>query len=158
MRNQTHKNLRGSPNLATSTGKYRRILLSNVGITTSLYNRRTIEISLLLGENTSLTLSQIPHNFVGLLYLHSLYLLSNLSCGVHIMLGCIAYLQASIHARDKGQGKWPSGQVARGKWCPIGASQLASQKRLWDCDMNLQIMEDYNKMFFWSNLDIRPCQ
>jgi len=37
MRNETHKNLRGSPNLATSTGKYRRILLSNVGITTFLY-------------------------------------------------------------------------------------------------------------------------
>jgi chromosomal replication initiation ATPase DnaA len=36
MRNETHKNLRGSPNLTTSTGKYRRILLSNVGITTSL--------------------------------------------------------------------------------------------------------------------------
>jgi len=36
MRNETHKNLRGSPNLATSTGKYRKILLSNVGITTSL--------------------------------------------------------------------------------------------------------------------------
>jgi len=36
MRNETHKNLRGSPNLAMSTGKYRRILLSNVGITTSL--------------------------------------------------------------------------------------------------------------------------
>jgi hypothetical protein len=30
-------------------------------------NRRTTEISLLLGENTSLTISQIPHNFVGLL-------------------------------------------------------------------------------------------
>ena len=36
MRNDTHKNLRGSPNQATSTGKYRRILLSNVRITTSL--------------------------------------------------------------------------------------------------------------------------
>ena len=36
MRNETHKNLRGSLNLATSTGKYKRILLSNVGITTSL--------------------------------------------------------------------------------------------------------------------------
>jgi hypothetical protein len=32
-------------------------------------NRRTTEISLLIGENTSLTLSQIPHNFVGLLSL-----------------------------------------------------------------------------------------
>jgi hypothetical protein len=32
-------------------------------------NRRTTEISLLIGENTSLTLSQILHNFVGLLSL-----------------------------------------------------------------------------------------
>ena len=34
-------------------------------------NRRTTEISLLLGENTSLTLSQMHHNFVGLLSLSS---------------------------------------------------------------------------------------
>jgi len=39
------------------------------------------------------------------------------------------YRQASKQ-RTKGQGKWPSGQVARGKWCPIGASQLASQDAL----------------------------
>jgi hypothetical protein len=43
-------------------------------------NRRTTEISLLLGENTSLTLSQIPHNFVVLLFLSYSPLL--LSCGV----------------------------------------------------------------------------
>ena len=35
-------------------------------------NRRTTKISLLLGEYTSLTLSQIPHNFIGLLSLHLL--------------------------------------------------------------------------------------
>jgi hypothetical protein len=39
-------------------------------------NRRTTEISLLVGENTSLTLSQIPHNFVGLLFLFHSPLLS----------------------------------------------------------------------------------
>ena len=76
MRNETHKNLRGSPNLATSTGKYRRILLNNMGITTSLTNKRTTEISILLGENISLTISQIPHNFVGLLSLSHSPLLS----------------------------------------------------------------------------------
>ena len=30
-------------------------------------NKRTTEISLLLEENTSFNISQIPHNFVGLL-------------------------------------------------------------------------------------------
>jgi len=39
-------------------------------------NRRTTEISLLVGENTLLTLSQIPHNFVGLLFLFHSPLLS----------------------------------------------------------------------------------
>jgi len=43
-------------------------------------NKRTTEISLLLGENTLLTLSQIPHNFVGLLSLS--YSPLPLSCGV----------------------------------------------------------------------------
>jgi len=61
-------------------------------------NRRTTEISLLLGENTSLTLSQIPHNFVGLLSLHSLYLLSNFS--LVVCLQCLdalpIYRQASM--------------------------------------------------------------
>jgi hypothetical protein len=42
-------------------------------------NRRTIEIFLLLEENTSLTLSQIPYNFVGLLFLSYSPLL--FSCG-----------------------------------------------------------------------------
>jgi len=52
-------------------------------------NRRTTEISLLIGENTSLTLSQTPHNCVGLLSLsHS----SFLSCDVQNKLGCTAYL------------------------------------------------------------------
>jgi hypothetical protein len=82
-------NVRGSPNLATSTGKYRRILLSNVELQFLSSNRRTTEISILLGENTSLIILQIPHNFVGLL---SLLALLFLFCGVSIMLGCIAYL------------------------------------------------------------------
>jgi len=43
-------------------------------------NMITTKISLLLGENTSLTLSQIPHSFVGLLSLSYSPLL--LSCGV----------------------------------------------------------------------------
>ena len=34
-------------------------------------NRRTTEISLLLGENILLTISQIPHNFVGLPSIHA---------------------------------------------------------------------------------------
>jgi hypothetical protein len=56
-------------------------------------NRRTTEISLLLGENTSLTFSQIPHNFCGItLSSLSLLALNFLSCGVFTMLGCIAYL------------------------------------------------------------------
>jgi len=43
-------------------------------------NMRTTEISLLLGENTSLTISQIPHNFMGLLSLsHSPLLLTYFS-------------------------------------------------------------------------------
>jgi hypothetical protein len=54
-------------------------------------NRRTTKISLLLGENTSLTLSQIPHNFVGLLSLHSPLLVSTLSWYAY-RLECIAYL------------------------------------------------------------------
>ena len=47
-------------------------------------NRRTTEVSLLLWENTSLTLSQIPHNFVGLLSLHSLFFFSNLVCKISL--------------------------------------------------------------------------
>jgi len=54
-------------------------------------NRRTTKISLLLGENISLTLSQIPHNFVGLLSLHSPLLVSTLSWYAY-RLECIAYL------------------------------------------------------------------
>ena len=44
-------------------------------------NRRTTEISLLLRENTSLTLLQIPHNFVELLSLS--YSPLRLSCGAY---------------------------------------------------------------------------
>jgi hypothetical protein len=51
-------------------------------------NRRTTEISLLLGENTSLTISQIPHNFVGLLSLHSLFFLS--TCSQVSLLWCFS--------------------------------------------------------------------
>jgi len=36
MRNKTYKNLHGSFNLAMFMGKYRKILLINVGITTSI--------------------------------------------------------------------------------------------------------------------------
>ena len=55
-------------------------------------NRRTTEISLLLGENTSFTLT-IPHNFVGLLSLsHSTLPLLFLSYGATNKIGCIAYL------------------------------------------------------------------
>jgi len=53
-------------------------------------NKRTTEIFLLLGENTSLTISQIPHNFMGLPFLSHSPLL--LICNVLIMLGYIAYL------------------------------------------------------------------
>jgi len=51
-------------------------------------NRRTTEISLLLGENTSLTISQISHNFVGLLSLHSLFFLS--TCSQVSLLWCFS--------------------------------------------------------------------
>jgi hypothetical protein len=54
-------------------------------------NRRTTKISLLLGENTSLTFSQIPHNFVRLLSLHSPLLFSTLSWCAY-RLESIAYL------------------------------------------------------------------
>jgi len=57
-------------------------------------NRRTTKISLLLGENTSLTPSQIPHNFMGLLSLF--YFPFLLSCGaIKAWMHCL--LQASIH-------------------------------------------------------------
>ena len=121
----THKNLRGSPNLATSTGRYRRILLSNVGIITT-------EISLLLGKNTSLTILQIPHNFMGLLSLsHSPLALSYFFLVVHIRQGCTAYLQTSFLAFVLQKTRAPIGAASGTELvltlltqaAPIGASR-----------------------------------
>jgi hypothetical protein len=70
-------------------------------------NRRTTEISLLIGENTSLTLSQIPHNFVGLLSLShsSLPLLwSLLWCVYNAWMHCLFI--GKHPCKYKGQGKW----------------------------------------------------
>jgi hypothetical protein len=74
-------------------------------------NRRTTEISLLLGENTSLTISQIPHNFVGLLSLHSLFFLSTCSqvslmwCAFYDKDALFIYRQASLPLSCKRQSK-----------------------------------------------------
>jgi len=79
-------------------------------------NRRTTEISLLLGENTSLTFSQIPHNFVGLLSLHSLYLLSIFSLVVcKISLDALPIYRQASKQRTKGHQLVL--QVAP-NWCP----------------------------------------
>jgi hypothetical protein len=79
-------------------------------------NRRTTEISLLLGENTSLTFSQIPHNFMGLLSLHSLYLLSIFSLVVcKISLDALPIYRQAFKQRTKGHQLVL--QVAP-NWCP----------------------------------------
>jgi len=73
-------------------------------------NRRTTEISLLLEENTSLTISQIPHNFVGLLSytLSSCSLISLLCCDIYGKDALSIYRQASLplSCKRQEQGKW----------------------------------------------------
>jgi hypothetical protein len=74
-------------------------------------NRRTTEISLLLGENTSLTISQIPHNFVGLLSYTlspSCSLVSHLCCDIYGKDALPIYRQASLplFCKRQEQGKW----------------------------------------------------
>jgi len=93
-------------------------------------NRITTEISLLLGENTSLTIaiSQIPHNFVGLLSLHFLFFLSTCSqvsllwCDLYGKDALPIYRQASLplSCKRQEQGKWHQLvlQVAP-NWCPF---------------------------------------
>jgi hypothetical protein len=87
-------------------------------------NRRTTEISLLLGENTSLTISQIPHNFVGLLSftLSSCSLVSLFWCDIYGKDALPIYRQASLplSCKRQEQGKWHQLvlQVAP-NWCPF---------------------------------------
>jgi hypothetical protein len=87
-------------------------------------NRRTTEISLLLGENTSFTSSQIPHNFVGLLSytLSSCSLVSLLCCDIYGKDALPIYRQASfpLSCKRQEQGKWHQLvlQVAP-NWCPL---------------------------------------
>jgi hypothetical protein len=87
-------------------------------------NRRTTEISLLLGENTSLTISQIPHNFVGLLSftLSSYSLVSLFWCYIYGKDALPIYRQASLplSCKRQKQGKWHQLvlQVAP-NWCPF---------------------------------------
>jgi hypothetical protein len=85
-------------------------------------NRRTTEISLLLGENTSLTISQIPHNFVGLLSftLSSCSLVFLFWCDFYGKDALPIYRQASLPLSCKRQSKWHQLvlQVAP-NWCPF---------------------------------------
>ena len=88
-------------------------------------NRRTTEISLLLGENTSLTILQIPHNFVGLLSYTlspSCSLVSHLCCDIYGKDALPIYRQASLplSCKRQEQGKWHQLvlQVAL-NWCPF---------------------------------------
>jgi len=85
-------------------------------------NRRTTEISLLLGENTSLTISQIPHNFVGLLSftLSSCSLVSLFWCDFYGKDALPIYRQASLPLSCKRQSK-ASGTNWCCKWHRIGA-------------------------------------
>ena len=85
-------------------------------------NKRTTKISLLLRENTSLTFSQIPHNFMGLLSLsqshsHSPLALSSFFLVVHLisMDALPIYRQASMQ-KDNEQVGVASGQVAPFEW------------------------------------------
>jgi hypothetical protein len=87
-------------------------------------NRRTIEISLLLGENTLLTISQIPHNFVGLLSLLSLYLLSSFSLVVCFFMARMHCLFIGKHpclclAKDKARQVAPIGAASGTELVPI---------------------------------------
>jgi hypothetical protein len=105
-------------------------------------NRRTTEISLLLGENTSLTISQIPHNFVGLLSftLSSCSLVSLFWCDIYGKDALPIYRQASLplSCKRQEQGKWHQLvlQVAP-NWCPFcwlsctNWCQLASHSPTW---------------------------
>ena len=74
-------------------------------------NRRTTKISLLLGENTSLTLSQIPHNFMGLLSLFTLSSFSLTWCTYNAWMHC---LFIGKHPCKSKWQSWPSWQMA--KW------------------------------------------
>ena len=87
-------------------------------------NRKTTEISLLLEKNTSLTISQIPHNFVGLLSFtfSSCSLVSLLCCNIYGKDALPIYRQASLplSCKRQKQGKWHQLmlQVAP-NWCPL---------------------------------------
>jgi len=63
-------------------------------------NRRTTEISLLIGENTSLTLSQIPHNFCGITFPLSLFSSSLVMC--KISLDALSIYKQTSKQRKKG--------------------------------------------------------
>jgi hypothetical protein len=76
-------------------------------------NRRTTEISLLIGENTSLTLSQIPHNFYGIIFPLSLFSSSLVMCKISLDALPI-YRQAS---KQRTKGHQLVLQVAP-NWCP----------------------------------------
>jgi hypothetical protein len=77
-------------------------------------NRRTTEISLLIGENTSLTLSQIPHNFCGITFPLSLFSSSLVMCKISLDALPI-YRQAS---KQRTKGHQLMLQVAP-NWCPF---------------------------------------
>jgi len=88
-------------------------------------NKRITEIFLLLEENTSLTISQIPHNFVGLLSYTlspSCSLVSLLCCNIYGKDALPIYRQSSLplSCKKQEQGKWHQLvlQVAP-NWCPL---------------------------------------
>jgi len=108
-------------------------------------NRRTTEISLLLGENTSLTISQIPHNFVGLLSLLSLYLLSSFSLVVSkISLDALPIYRQASKQRIRGKA---SGTNWCCKWHRIGAHFVDLASTNW-CQLASQCgVEGYVRVF-----------
>jgi len=86
-------------------------------------NRRTTEISLLLRENTSLTISQIPHNFVELLSftLSSCSLVSLFWCDFMVRMHClfIGKHPCLCLAKDKARQVAPIGAASGTELVPI---------------------------------------
>jgi len=117
-------------------------------------NRRTTEIFLLLGENTSLTISQIPHNFVGLLSYTlspSCSLVSLLCCDIYGKDALPIYKQASLplSCKKQEQGKWHRIGVhfvdlACTNWC-----QLVSHILLLFSDMSFPHLAPAPHHTYW---------